>query len=207
MAAPDVAIHTERLLRAKRLLEVKIAGEKRLIAAEDAARYRDALGIPLPPGLPKALLERCGPNRCWSWCGAYARTHGPFTQGEAAKRFGLDTRPVEDALRRLLLDGRIVEGGFRPGGVHREWCDAEVLRLIRRKSLARLRKEVEPVEQQMLARMNTHWQGVLQRRRGLDSLLDTIERSTGCAAAGVAGGDGDPAGADWPIMRQVNWTR
>ena len=92
---------------------------------------------------------------------------------------GLDAKQVEVALRRLLLDGRIVEGGFRPGGVHREWCDAEVLRLIRRKSLARLRKEVEPVEQQMLARLNTHWQGVLQRRRGLDSLLDTVESLQG----------------------------
>jgi ATP-dependent helicase Lhr and Lhr-like helicase len=178
LAAPDVAIHTERLLRAKRLLEVKIGGEKRLIAAEDAARYRDALGIPLPPGLPKALLEPVA-QPVLELVRRYARTHGPFTQGDAAKRFGLDAKPVEAVLRRLLLDGRIVEGGFRPGGVHREWCDAEVLRLIRRKSLARLRKEVEPVEQQMLARLNTHWQGVLQRRRGLDSLLDTIESLQG----------------------------
>ena len=178
LAAPDVAIHTERLLRARRLLEVKIAGEKRLIAVEDAARYRDALGIPLPPGLPKALLEPVA-QPVLELVRRYARTHGPFTQSEAAARFGLDAKPVEAALRRLLLDGRIVEGGFRPGGVHREWCDAEVLRLIRRKSLARLRKEVEPVEQQMLARLNTHWQGVLQRRRGLDSLLDTIESLQG----------------------------
>jgi ATP-dependent Lhr-like helicase len=178
LAAPDVAIHTERLLRARRLLEVKIAGEKRLIAVEDAARYRDALGIPLPPGLPKALLEPVA-QPVLELVRRYARTHGPFTQGEAAKRFGLDAKLVDVALRRLLLDGRIVEGGFRPGGVHREWCDTEVLRLIRRKSLARLRKEVEPVEQQMLARLNTHWQGVLQRRRGLDSLLDTIESLQG----------------------------
>jgi ATP-dependent Lhr-like helicase len=178
LAAPDVAIHTERLLRAKRLLEVKIADEKRLIAVEDAARYRDGLGIPLPPGLPKALLEPVA-QPVLELVRRYARTHGPFTQGEAAKRFGLEAAAVEAALRRLLLDGRIVEGGFRPGGVHREWCDAEVLRLIRRKSLARLRKEVEPVEQQMLARLNTHWQGVLQRRRGLDSLLDTIESLQG----------------------------
>jgi ATP-dependent helicase Lhr and Lhr-like helicase len=178
LAAPDVAIHTERLLRARRLLEVKLAGEKRLIAVEDAARYRDALGIPLPPGLPKALLERVA-LPVLELVRRYARTHGPFTQSEAAARFGLDAQPVEAALRRLLLDGRIVEGGFRPGGVHREWCDAEVLRLIRRKSLARLRKEVEPVEQHMLARLNTHWQGVLQRRRGLDSLLDTIESLQG----------------------------
>jgi len=82
-------------------------------------------------------------------------------------------------LRTLVLDGRVVEGGFRPGGVHREWCDADVLRMIRRKSLARLRKEIEPVEQQMFARLETHWQGVLQRRRGLDALLDTIESLQG----------------------------
>jgi ATP-dependent Lhr-like helicase len=178
LAAPDVAIHTERLLRAKRILEVKIAGEKRLIAAEDAARYRDALGIPLPPGLPRALLEPVV-QPVLELVRRYARTHGPFTQSEPAKRFGLEAKQVDAALRRLLLDGRVVEGGFRPGGVHREWCDAEVLRLIRRKSLARLRKEVEPVEQQMLARLETHWQGVLQRRRGLDSLLDTIESLQG----------------------------
>ncbi len=174
----DLAIHTERLLRAKRILEIKIAGEKRLIAAEDAGRYRDALGIPLPPGLPKALLSTVA-KPILELVRRYARTHGPFTLGEVVKRFDLDTAQTEAALRELLLDGRIVEGGFRPGGVHREWCDAEVLRLIRRKSLARLRKEVEPVEQHMLARLNTHWQGVLQRRRGLDSLLDTIENLQG----------------------------
>jgi ATP-dependent Lhr-like helicase len=178
LAAPDVAIHTERLLRANRLLEIKIAGEKRLIAVEDAARYRDALGIPLPPGLPKALLAPVA-QPVLELVRRYARTHGPFTQAEVAKRFGLSSQQVDAPLRSLLLDGRVVEGGFRPGGVHREWCDAEVLRLVRRKSLARLRKEIEPVEQQILARLNTHWQGVLQRRRGLDSLLDTIENLQG----------------------------
>ncbi len=98
---------------------------------------------------------------------------------EAAQRFGLDTRQVEAVLRTLVLDGRIVEGGFRPTGLHREWCDVEVLRQIRRKSLARLRKEIEPVEQHLLARFTTHWQGVLQQRRGLDALLDTVENLQG----------------------------
>ena len=168
----------ERLLRARRVLEVRIAGEKRLIAVEDAARYRDALGIPLPPGLPTAMLTSVA-TPVLELLRRYARTHGPFTLSEAQARFGLDAQLAEGALRQLLLDGRVVEGGFRPGGVHREWCDAEVLRLIRRKSLARLRKEVEPVEQQMLARLQTHWQGVLQKRRGLDALLDTIEQLQG----------------------------
>ncbi len=168
----------ERLLRARRVLEVRITGEKRLIAVEDAARYRDALGIPLPPGLPTAMLTTVA-TPVLELVRRYARTHGPFTLQEVQARFALDGQIADAALRQLLLDGRVVEGGFRPGGVHREWCDAEVLRLIRRKSLARLRKEVEPVEQQMLARLGTHWQGVLQKRRGLDALLDTIEQLQG----------------------------
>ena len=170
--------HLDRLQRARRLLEVKIAGEKRWIAVEDGARYRDALGVPLPPGVPTALLAPVGAPVV-ELVRRYARTHGPFTLAEVSARFGLDAPQVEHALRVLIVDGRIVEGGFRPGGVHREWCDAEVLRSIRRKSLARLRKEVEPVEQQMLARLFTHWQGVLQPRRGMDALLDTIENLQG----------------------------
>ncbi len=174
----DLLKNLDRLLRVKRLLEVKIAGEKRLIAVEDGARYRDALGVPLPPGIPAALLAPVVAP-VLELVRRYARTHGPFTLAEISARFGLDSAPVERALRELMLDGRIVEGGFRPTGVNREWCDAEVLRSIRRKSLARLRKEVEPVEQHMLARLFTHWQGVLQPRRGLDALLDTIENLQG----------------------------
>ena len=175
---PEVATSLERLLRARRLLEIKIAGTKRLIAIEDAARYRDALGVPLPPGIATALLQTVTAP-VLELVRRFARTHGPFTLREVTDRFALDAPQVETALQALLLDGRIVEGGFRPGGVYREWCDAEVLRLIRRKSLARLRREVEPIDQQALARLATHWQGVLQRRRGLDALLDTIEHLQG----------------------------
>jgi ATP-dependent helicase Lhr and Lhr-like helicase len=174
VVSPELLGSLNRLLRARRLVEIKIADEKRFIAVEDAARYRDALGIPLPPGLPKQLLEPTASPRL-ELVRRYARTHGPFTLPEVSHRFGVAESQVDEMLRKLVLDGRIAEGGFRPGGVHREWCDAEVLRMIRRKSLARLRKEIEPVEQQMLARLETHWQGVLQRRRGLDALLDAIE--------------------------------
>jgi ATP-dependent Lhr-like helicase len=180
LADPELIGHLERLLRARRLLEIKIAGEKRLIAVEDAARYRDALGIPLPPGIAPALLQPVAAP-VLELVRRFARTHGPFTLREITSRFALDTSRVECALQELL--GRIVEGGFRPGGVHREWCDAEVLRLIRRKSLARLRREVEPIEPQALVRLATHWQGVLQRRRGLDALLDTIEHLQGAPLA------------------------
>jgi ATP-dependent Lhr-like helicase len=180
VASPELLTQVDRLVRSRRLLELRIAGERRLIAAEDAARYRDGLGIPLPPGLPTALLELVA-HPVLEFVRRYARTHGPFTLREPAERFALDTAAVENALRQLAHEGRVLEGGFRPGGLHREWCDAEILRQIRRKSLARLRREVEPVEQHTLARFLTHWQGLLTPRRGtnLDALLDAIESLQG----------------------------
>jgi ATP-dependent Lhr-like helicase len=174
----EVADTAERLMRARRVLEVHVAGEKRLIAVEDAARYRDALGVPLPPGLPSAFLQEAA-NALVDLLRRFARTHGPFTTHEAATRFDLPGESVDAVLQRLVQSGRVVEGGFRPGGIHREWCDNEVLRAIRRRSLARLRKEVEPVEQRTLARLFTRWQGVVQPRRGLDALLDVIENLQG----------------------------
>jgi ATP-dependent helicase Lhr and Lhr-like helicase len=172
----------DRLVRSRRLLELRIGGERRLIAAEDAARYRDALGVPLPPGLASALLETVT-YPVLELVRRYARTHGPFLARQVADRFGLGLEAVESALRHLAHEGRVLEGGFRPGGTQREWCDAEMLRLIRRKSLAKLRREVEPVEQHTLARFLTHWQGLLSPRRSghghLDALLDAIESLQG----------------------------
>ena len=182
VTSAELLTNIDRLVRSRRLLELRIAGEKRLIAAEDAARYRDGLGIPLPPGLAAALLEPVA-HPVLELVRRYARTHGPFTLREAAERFALDAEAVESALRQLAHEGRVLEGGFRPGGLHREWCDAEILRQIRRKSLAKLRREVEPVEQHTLARFLTHWQGVLAPRRTgtahLDALLDAIESLQG----------------------------
>jgi ATP-dependent Lhr-like helicase len=175
---PEVAETVDRLIRARRALELMFSGEKRLIAVEDAARVRDALGVPLPPGLPTAFLE-ASHDALLDIVRRYARTHGPFTTVEVAQRYSLPKPAVEAILQRLVGLGRIVEGGFRPGGLNREWMDAEVLRTIRRKSLAKLRKEIEPVEQSTLARLFTRWQGVLQPRRGLDALLDTIENLQG----------------------------
>ena len=173
-----VAESVLKLVRARRVIEVTVGGEKRWIAVEDAGRYRDAVGVPLPPGLPTAFLQDV-PDALFDLVRRFGRTHGPFTTPECASRFGLPVESVEATLNRLVQVGRVVEGGFRPGGVHREWCDHEVLRAIRRKSLARLRKEVEPVEQKVLARLLTRWQGVVQPRRGLDALLDVIENLQG----------------------------
>jgi ATP-dependent Lhr-like helicase len=182
IVSPDLLAHVDRLIRSRRLLELRIAGERRLVAAEDAARYRDGLGIPLPPGLAAALLEPVA-HPVLELMRRYARTHGPFALREAAERFALDAAALENALRQLAAEGRVLEGGFHPGGLHREWCDAEILRQIRRKSLAKLRREVEPVEQHTLARFLTHWQGTLTPRRNghanLDALLDAIESLQG----------------------------
>jgi len=182
VVSQELLQNVDRLVRSRRLLELRIAGERRLIAAEDAARYRDGLGIPLPPGLAAALLEPVA-HPVMELVRRYARTHGPFTLREVADRFALDGEAVENALRLLAHEGRVLEGGFRPGGLHREWCDAEMLRLIRRKSLAKLRREVEPVEQHTLARFLTHWQGLVTPRRSghghLDALLDAIESLQG----------------------------
>ncbi len=178
----DVNAIIDRLLRVRRILELQMLGGKRLIAIEDAAKYRDALGLPLPPGIPKVFLEPVAdPNQ--ELLKRYARTHGPFTLDDAAARFGWNPQTVQTALRALVHSGRLVEGDFRPGGMHREWCDAEVLRTIRRKSLARLRKQVEPVEQHTLARMAAHWHGCLHRRRGLDAVLDAIDHLQGAPLA------------------------
>jgi ATP-dependent Lhr-like helicase len=178
----EVAESVTKLMRARRVIEVQIATEKRLIAVEDAARYRDALGVPLPPGLPGVFLEE-SPAAMVDLVRRFARTNGPFTTNNVVARFGLPAASVEAVLQRLVQSGKVVEGGFRPGGIHREWCDQEVLRAIRRKSLARLRKEVEPVEQRTLARLLTRWQGVVQPRRGLDALLDVIENLQGAPLA------------------------
>jgi len=182
VSTPALLESLDRLVQARRLLELRVAGQRRLIAVEDAARYRDALGIPLPPGLPASLINAVK-QPVLELVRRYARTHGPFTQKEVADRFGLDLAAVENTLRQLTVEGRVLEGGFRPGGLHREWCDAEILRQIRRKSLAKLRREVEPVEQHTLARLFTHWQGLLTPRRSshahLDALLDAIESLQG----------------------------
>jgi ATP-dependent Lhr-like helicase len=218
VADPSLLESIDRLIRARRLLELRIAGERRLVAAEDAARYRDGLGIPLPPGLPTALLEPVA-QPVLELVRRYARTHGPFTLREPADRFALDPAVIENALRALAAEGRVLEGGFRPTGLHREWCDAEILRQIRRKSLAKLRREVEPVEQHTLARFLAHWQGLLTPRRSgpahLDALLDAIENlqgapipasllETAILPARISGYD--PAGLDTLIAAgEVAW--
>jgi ATP-dependent Lhr-like helicase len=168
----------------RRAILVSLAGEERVAAAEDAGRLRDAFGVPPPPGLPQAFLEPVkDPLR--DVVARYARTHGPFTAADVARRYAVAEDRVEEALRGLTEAGRVLEGEFRPGGIGREWCDASVLQALRRRSLARLRKQVEPAEPSALARLLVDWQDVAAtgdvrpRRVGPESVLEAVEQIQG----------------------------
>jgi len=154
------------------------ADEPRHAAVEDAARLRDALGVALPPELPAALREPVA-DPLGDLVSRLARTRGPFTLEAVAARLGLGVAPVRATLERLAAADRVLEGEFTPGRRGREWCDAGVLRALKRRSLARLRREVEPVPPAALGRLLPHWQGVMRPRVGPDALLAVIEQLQG----------------------------
>jgi ATP-dependent helicase Lhr and Lhr-like helicase len=160
----------EPLLAERRALLLRIAGEERLIAAEDAGRYRDGLGAMPPGGLPEAFLDG-GPDSLRQLVLRFARGRGPFTTAEADERFG---RPVMEVLLELEREELLVRGELRPGGTEREWCDPDVLRRLRRASLAALRREVEPVEPAALARFLPSWHGI-DRRASLREALVPLQ--------------------------------
>ncbi len=165
----------------RRAIRPRIAGEERWLAVEDSARVRDALGAPLPVGLPEAFLEPVA-DPLGDLLSRYARRHGPFHTAEVAERFGLGPAVVDAALHAMLATGRLVRGEFRPGGVGLEWCDAEVLRSLRRRSMAKLRDEIEPSPPAALARFLPAWQGVGPHAgRGMDALGRAIEQLGGAA--------------------------
>ena len=180
---------------ARRVIEVRVAGQPMWAAIEDAGRLRDALGVPLPLGVPEAFTEPVA-DPLGDLVARYARTHGPFATAAVAGRYGLGPAVVTMVLRRLAADGRVVEGEFLPtsagasaGGT--EWCDAEVLRLLRRRCLARLRKEAEPVPPEVLARFLPAWHGIgsaaaagpvsggRRRRADAGAVLEVVERLAG----------------------------
>ncbi|WP_442543885.1 DNA glycosylase AlkZ-like family protein [Arthrobacter sp. KN11-1C] len=214
------ALHLAALRKANRALLVTLGGVERFAAIEDAARLRDAIGVPLPMGVPLAFIEPVH-DPLGDLVSRYARTHGPFTAEEAAARLGLGVAVVSTALKRLAADGRVVEGEFRPhpsapdtvpdegaelfeapelpaiplSGVPfgSEWCDAEVLRKLRRRSLAALRAEVEPVDPAAYGRFLPAWQNVsapsgrpgssggrgASALRGLDGIMTAIDQLSG----------------------------
>ena len=147
------------LVAARRAVRTRIAGDERFIAIEDVARYRDGVGISPPVGIPAAFLGLTV-GALDGLLSRWARTHGPFLTPDPARRWGLSGGVVAEALERLASAGTLLIGEFRPGGAEREWCDPEVLRLLRRRSLARLRREVEPVDPAALARFLPDWHGI-----------------------------------------------
>ncbi len=168
----------------RRLVAVRMGGEERWAAVEDVGRLRDGLGVPVPPGTPDVFAEPVE-DPLADLVARHARTHGPFTVDQVATRLGLGAAVVRHTLQRLGAQGRVLDGEFRPGASGQEWCDAEVLRRLRRRSLARLRQEVEPVDPAALGRFLPAWQGVTTsrgpggRHRGVDGVLAVVEQLAG----------------------------
>ena len=163
----------DKLENERRAVRVRVAAQERWIAAEDAGLYRDALGVPPPAGLPESFLDPVE-DAILSLVRRYARTHGPFPTAQLARRYGVDPLPV---LRELERSGEIVRGELLPGGTEREWCDADVLRRVRRASLASLRSEVEPADRTQFARFLGAWQNVDAHRpvgAGPDRLREAL---------------------------------
>ncbi len=186
----DVTAALEQLARENRVFRATIAGEQRWAGVEDAARLRDALGTPIPHGVPAAFLEPV-PDPIGDLVARFARTRTPFAATDVASRYGLGIAVATDALRRLAADRRLIEGEFRPGASGTEWVDAEVLRRLRSRSLAALRKEIEPVSHGTLGRFLPAWQHVGSAGagtgaarpglQGIDGVLQAIEQLQGAA--------------------------
>ncbi|MGW1209616.1 ATP-dependent helicase [Streptomyces sp. NPDC002499] len=175
------------LAGARRVIKVRIAGTDHWAAIEDAGRLRDALGTALPVGVPEAFTEPVK-DPLGDLLARHARTHGPFTSATAAARFGLGVAVTDGALQRLAAAGRVVQGEFHPAGIGQEWCDATVLRRLRRRSLAALRHELEPVAPAALAQFLPQWQHIGKGHglRGIDGLVRALEQLQGASVPASA---------------------
>jgi ATP-dependent Lhr-like helicase len=168
-AGVDAGALLDQLVRQRRAIRMRVGGQQRFLAADEAGLYRDALGAMPPGGLPDAFLAPV-PDALSQLVARYARTRGPFTSDELSERYRIDAGAV---LRELERAGQLVRGELRPGGNQREWCDVDVLRRLRRASLAALRKEIEPAEQPRLAAFLPSWQGV-DRHSGAGAGIDRL---------------------------------
>ncbi|WP_264990692.1 ATP-dependent helicase, partial [Mycobacterium kiyosense] len=183
-AADEVGGWLEGLRAARRALTVSFAGRSWWVAVEDIGRLRDGVGAAVPVGLPAAFTESVT-DPLGELLGRYARTHTPFDTAQAAARFGLGLRVTADVLGRLASDGRLVRGEFvesNGGPGAEQWCDADVLRILRRRSLAALRAQVEPVSTAAYGRFLPAWHHVgdkSSRHAGLDGLATVVEQLAG----------------------------
>lgn len=178
----EAQAHLDALITARRAIPVTIAGASRVAAIEDAARLRDALGAALPTGIPVAFLEPVA-DPLGDLVSRYARTHGPFTTDAVAARFGLGTAVARHTLQRLEQSGRVTSGYFLPeasgAATENEWCDTEVLRRLRMRSLAAIRGSVEPVAPEAYARFLPDWQHLTRPLEGIDGVLAVVEQLSG----------------------------
>ena len=173
-----VAPALRQLADERRAIPVKVAGEPRWIAAEQAAVYRDALGVMPPPGLPAGFLE-APDNPLAVLAQRYAKTHGPFVTADLASRLGLRPAQLEPALRALLNEGLLIQGEIRPGGSQLDWCDAEILRRLKRRTLAKLRDAVAPVDAATFGLFLPRWQELGSERGGMARLLEVVHQLEG----------------------------
>ncbi|MBD8024663.1 Lhr family ATP-dependent helicase [Microbacterium gallinarum] len=179
----DAAALLDDLVTARRAIRVTIAGVPRVAAVEDAGRLRDAIGVALPVGIPTAFLEPLA-DPLGDLVARYARTHGPFTADAVAQRLGVGIAVARHTLQRLESQGRLASGFFLPAsttttGDDTEWCDAEVLRRLRMRSLAAIRGSVEPVPQDAYARFLPVWQHVTRPLEGVDGVAAVVEQLAG----------------------------
>ena len=178
VAASVVDEWVSTLTDQRRAIEVTVAGRREIADAADAGRLRDALGVALPVGLPAAYTEsNDAPLR--SLVERYSRTHGPFTAAAVAHRLGVPVETAQLALASLEADERVLRGEFRPGGSGTEFCDPEVLRMIRRRTLAALRRDVEAVDPEVLGRFLPAWQRVGSTAKGPEALADVVSQLAG----------------------------
>ena len=174
----DAADALEALRSSRRAVPMRIAGEERWVAIEDVARYRDALGASPPRGIAETWLATADAplnGLLLRW----ARSHAPFTAAAPAGRWALGASAVGEALRELVAAGRLIEGAFRPGATEHEFADPDVVRALRRRSLARLRREIEPVPAEALGRFLPAWHGIGSTAGGLDRLLEAVTQLEG----------------------------
>ena len=174
----DVGGWLEGLRAARRALTVSFADQTWWVAVEDIGLLRDGVGVAVPVGVPMAFTESIA-DPLGELLGRYARTRGPFTTHEAAARFGLGLRVAADVLGRLAVDGRLIRGEFTSDTDGEQWCDADVLKILRRRSLAALRAQVEPVSTAAYGRFLPAWQQVGSHNSGVDGLAAVIDQLAG----------------------------
>ena len=162
-----------------RIMRVRIGGREHLAQAQDAPLLRDALGIPIPPGIPAqvATISDALPQLVSRW----ARTRGPFVLRDLTEAFGISVSAAHTVLG--ALDG-VVEGRYRQGVEEQEYCAAAVLKTIRSRSLAAARAATEPVSSATFARFLPEWHSIAPAGkrpalRGADGVFSVIEQLAG----------------------------